>query len=180
MNEFAQWHANDGAFETAIPGVILYRSSVPAEPAAFFYEPSIWVALQGTKRVVLGDEEYVYGESQFILTAVDVPVVTQVVAATREKPYFCFFLKLDLEIARQMISDFEVTVTGSILPRYGLTTGPATRELLDAIYRLLRLLSTPSDIPILSNLIKREIIYRLLTSDQGFRLRANRTKRDLR
>ncbi len=179
VNEFAQSHANDGALETAIPGVRICRYSAPTEPKSLFYEPSIWVVLQGTKRVVLGEEEYVYGESQFILTAVDVPVVTQVAEATRDKPCFCFFLKLDLQIARQMISDLEdfgelsraVPVTGSILPRYGLSTGPATRELLDAIYRLLRLLSTPSDIPILSNLIKREIIYRLLTSDQGYRLR---------
>lgn len=40
------------------------------------------------------------------------------------------------------------TTKDSILPRYGVSTGPATHELLDAIYRLLRLLSTPSDISI--------------------------------
>jgi len=147
MNEFAQWHANDGALETAIPGFILFRYSAPTEPASLFFEPRISVTLQGTKRVVLGDEEYVYGESQFILTSVDVPVVAQVVEATREKPYSCVLLKLDLEMARQMISDFETPVTDSILPRYGVSTGPAPHELLDAIYRLLRLLSTPSDIP---------------------------------
>src|SRR5262245_50474548 len=130
-------------------------------------EPRIAVVLQGTKRVVLEEEEYVYGESQFVLTAVDVPVIAQVVEATREKPYCCFLLKLDLEMARQIISDFEAPVTDSMFPGYGVSTGPATRELLDAVYRLLRLLSTPGDIPILSNLIKREIIYRLLTSGQG-------------
>jgi hypothetical protein len=141
------------------------------------------VSLQGTKLVVLGDEEYVYGESQFILAAVDVPVVAQILEATPEKPSLYFLLKLDLEMARQMISDFGfvvdpsgsvpegATTNGSMLPRYGLSTGPTTHELLDPIYRLLRLLSTPNDIPILSNLIKREIIYRLLTSEQGYRLR---------
>ncbi len=172
MNEFAQWHAKDGALETAIPGVILYRYSAPTEPASLFFEPRISVALQGTKRVVLGDEEYVYGESQFILTAVDVPVVAQVVEATREKPYLCVLLKLDLEIARQMISDFEVPVTGSILPRYGLSTGPATHELLDAIYRLLRLLSTPSDIPI----PKASSPSRSQTIDAGWSLRCRRRR----
>ncbi|MGH7496325.1 MAG: AraC family transcriptional regulator [bacterium] len=84
MNEFAQWHANDGALETAIPGVILYRYSAPTEPASLFFEPRISVTLQGKKRVVLGEEEYVYGASQFILTAVDAPVVAQVV-----EPEFC-------------------------------------------------------------------------------------------
>jgi AraC-like DNA-binding protein len=183
INECERWHANDGAFQTAIPGAMLYRFSAPTELAPVFLEPRISVALQGTKRIVLGDEEYVYGDSHFFLTAVDVPVVAQILEATREKPYLCFLLKLDLDMARQMISDFgfvvdplgpvpEGTATkDSILPRYGVSTGPATHELLDAIYRLLRLLSTPSDIPILSNLIKREIIYRLLTSEHGYRLR---------
>ncbi len=179
MKEFARWHASDGALETAIPGVTLFRFSAPTELAPVFLEPRISVALQGTKRIVLGDEEYVYGESRLFLTAVDIPVVAQIAEATSEKPYCCFLLKLDLEMARQMISDFEdfgelsraASVNGVVLSSYGVSTGPATYELLEAIYRLLRLLSTPSDIPTLSNLIKREIIYRLLTSDHGYRLR---------
>src|SRR5262245_10106408 len=36
MNEFARWHANNGALETAIPDVILYRYSAPTEPAPIF------------------------------------------------------------------------------------------------------------------------------------------------
>jgi AraC-like DNA-binding protein len=171
IDEFAQWHANDGALETAIPGVMLYRFSAPTALAPILLEPRISVALQGKKRIVLGNEEYVYGDSQFFLTAVDVPVVAQILEASPEKPYLCFLLKLDLAMARDMISDFEVPANGALLPSHGVSTGPATRELLDAIYRLLRLLCTPKDIPILSNLIKREIIYRLLTSEHGYRLR---------
>lgn len=130
------------------------------------------MALQGTKRIVLGEEEYVYGDAQCFLTAVEVSVVAQILEATPEKPYLCFLLKLDLTMAREMISDFEAPRSrGALLPSYGVSTGPATRELLEAIYRLLRLLSTPSGIPTLSNLIKREIIYRLLTREQGHRLR---------
>jgi hypothetical protein len=126
---------------------------------------------------VLGDEEYIYGDSQFILAAVDVPVVSHVAEATREKPYLCVSLKIDLEMARQMISDFAVDPSGplclsrhslvfrmrggegttkeSILPRYGMSMSPVTRELLDAVYRLLRLLSTPSDFPYLPPCEKR-------------------------
>jgi hypothetical protein len=74
ITECARWHANDGALETSIPGAILYRFSALTEPAPIFYEPRISVVLQGTKRVVLGEEEYVFGESQFLLATVDVPV----------------------------------------------------------------------------------------------------------
>jgi AraC-like DNA-binding protein len=44
--------------------------------------------------------------------------------------------------------------------------------LLGACCRLLGLLDAPQDIPILSGLIQREIIYRLLRSPQGKHLRA--------
>jgi hypothetical protein len=64
INELARWHANEDALETAIPGVILYRFSAPTALAPIFYEPRISMALQGTKRVVLGDEEYVSGENR--------------------------------------------------------------------------------------------------------------------
>jgi AraC-like DNA-binding protein len=47
------------------------------------------------------------------------------------------------------------------------TLGP---ELLDAAIRLLRLLDTPRDIPVLAPLAEREILYRLLRGDQAARM----------
>ena len=44
-------------------------------------------------------------------------------------------------------------------------------SLLDAVTRLLRLLDTPQDIAVLAPLAMREILYRLLTGEQGARLR---------
>lgn len=171
VHEFTRCHAQDGVLETAIPGVMLYRFSAPTQLAPVFLEPRISVALKGTKRIVLGEEEYVYGDAHFFLAAVDVPVVAQIVKATHARPYMCFILKLDLAMAREMSSDFETPVNGAMPPHHGVSTGPATYEMLEAIYRLLRLHATPKDIPLLSDLIKREIIYRLLTSAHGYRLR---------
>src|ERR1700723_3772734 len=53
-----------------------------------------------------------------------------------------------------------------------MATGETTAELLDACCRLLDLLNTPQDIPILCGLIQREIIYRILRGAEGARLRA--------
>jgi transcriptional regulator GlxA family with amidase domain len=52
-----------------------------------------------------------------------------------------------------------------------MVLGQATRPLLDAVLRLVDLLDTPDDLPVLAPLIEREIVYRLLTGDQGARLR---------
>lgn len=48
---------------------------------------------------------------------------------------------------------------------------PAPPEFIDAWLRLLRLLKTPQDIPALAPVYEREILYRVLTGPQGWRLR---------
>src|SRR5438552_731040 len=57
-----------------------------------------------------------------------------------------------------------------------MATGETTAELLSACCRLLDLLDTPQDIPFLSGLIQREIIYRILRGPAGARLRAIATR----
>ena len=51
--------------------------------------------------------------------------------------------------------------------------------LLGTCARLIELLETPEDIPFLGPLIQREIIYRILRTPQGERLRAIATRGDL-
>ena len=59
-----------------------------------------------------------------------------------------------------------------------MSTGPVTAEFLSAWCRLLDLLSNPEDIPFLSGLIEREIMYRILRGPEGARLRAIATLGD--
>src|SRR5437660_11944175 len=59
-----------------------------------------------------------------------------------------------------------------------MATGETTAELLDACCRLIDLLDTPLDIPFLSGLIQREIIYRILRGPAGARLQAIATLGD--
>jgi len=59
-----------------------------------------------------------------------------------------------------------------------MTTATTTVELLSAFCRLVDLLTNRQDIPLLSPLIQREIIYRILRSAEGQRLRAIATLGD--
>jgi AraC-like DNA-binding protein len=59
-----------------------------------------------------------------------------------------------------------------------MVTGKITAELLSACCRLVDLLARPKDIPFLSGLIQREIIYRILSGPEGARLRAIATTGD--
>ena len=51
--------------------------------------------LKGAKRVLLGDDTYVYDPQHFLITSVDRPTVVQIIEASREKPYLGIILKLD-------------------------------------------------------------------------------------
>ena len=52
----------------------------------------------------------------------------------------------------------------------GLSAGSMTPPLFDAVCRMVRLMDTPEDAPVLAPLIEREILYRLLTGPEGPRL----------
>ena len=53
----------------------------------------------------------------------------------------------------------------------GLAVSDAPDELLDAVVRLLRLLDRPRDVRVLAPLVKREILWRLITGEQGAMIR---------
>jgi AraC-like DNA-binding protein len=160
-----------GANATAIGGLNLYRCTGLTPAYSTIYEPSLAVIVRGRKRVVVGDETYLYDESRFLLTAVDMPTIANIMEATPDQPHLAIMLRLDLETARQMIADIDIAAIETCNAGAAMATGPATLELLDAVNRLLGLLDVPHDIPILGRLIEREILYRLLTGPTGARLR---------
>ena len=167
-----------GAQATAIAGLTLYRRTAPSPCYPATYEPSLNVFVQGRKRVNLGGTTYLCDESTFLLSSLDVPVVSQIVAASEEAPLLSMLLKLDMTMVRGILSQEEFQRREGSSQGRGIAIGRTTVDLLKPCARLLDLLDTPEDIPFLSNLIQREIVYRLLRGPQGQRLRAIATLGD--
>jgi AraC-like DNA-binding protein len=163
---------------TAVSGLKLYRNTVPTAPNPCSYEPSLLLIPQGKKRVDLGKQSYVFGESTFLLTSIELPIVSRVSIASVQKPYLAFFLKLDMGIVRDVLHTEEVRISASHGGTRGMVLGEATVELLMPCTRMVRLLGTPQDVPFLGKLLQREIIYRLLQGPQGDRLRSVATLAD--
>jgi len=167
-----------GAQATAIPGLTLYRRTAPSPCYPATYEPSLTVFVQGRKRVSLGGTTYLCDESTFLLSALDVPVVSQIVAASEVAPLLSMLLKLDMAMVRGILSQEEFQQPEGSSQGRGIAVGTTTVDLLKPCARLLDLLDAPEDIPFLSNLTQREIVYRLLRGPQGERLRAIATLGD--
>jgi AraC-like DNA-binding protein len=162
----------EGITFTEVPGLKLSRRSAPTACASAAYEPSLVVFVQGQKRINVGKTIYVCDGSNFLLTSVDLPVVSQVIAATKKEPMLGFLLRLEMSQVREILSQQEFHLREESADARAIAVGVTSLELLDACSRLVDLLDSPPDIPFLSSLIQREIIYRLLRSPQGKHLRA--------
>jgi len=167
----ARWTDKGDQRVTAIPGLSLYRRYEPTQPTSIMYEPRICMIAQGAKRVLLGDDTFVYDEHHFLIASVDLPTVVQIIKASREKPYLGLVLKLDQREMSQLMADSNLPPARSQQSSRGMAIGEVTLPLLNGFQRLIDLLAEPKDIPILAPIIQREIVYRLLVGDQGARLR---------
>jgi AraC-like DNA-binding protein len=162
----------DGKEATGVPGLSLYRKSAPTQCTSAAYEPELIVFVQGEKRINVGGTTLECNESTFLLTSIDMPVVSQVTKASREEPILALMLKLEMPMVREILSQEEFHVPEAVSGTRGMAVGKSSVELLDACSRLLDLLDAPQDIPFFSNLIQREVIYRLLRGPRGENLRA--------
>ena len=162
----------EGDTLTEVPGLRLYRRSTPTACASAAYEPSLVVFVQGQKRINVGKTTYLCDGSNFLLTSVDLPVVSQVIRATEKEPLLGLLLRLEMPAVREILSQQEFHLREESADARAMAVGVTSVELLDTCTRLVDLLDSPQDIPFLSGLIQREIIYRLLRSPQGKHLRA--------
>lgn len=166
--------ASDGVVHRppALPALALFRIDQPFLNNCAVYEPCVALILQGSKRILLGDQTLTYGEDRYLIAAMDLPVKTAVLEASAERPYLGIGLRLDWrEIAALMLSAPKPAPGTGPHDSRALSTGAITPPLLDAFDRLLALLDQPEDIPALAPLIQREIYYRLLVGEAGARLR---------
>ena len=167
-----------GEHATSITGLTLYRrtSTTACYPAT--YEPSLNIFVQGRKRITLGGTTYVCDGSTFLLSSLDLPVVSQIVEASAQVPLLSMLLKLDMTVVREILNHAEFQISHDSSEARGLAIGKTTADLLNPCSRLMDLLDAPEDIPFLSPVIQREIVYRLLRGPQGARLRAIATLGD--
>lgn len=157
--------------ETEIPGFMLVRFTEPTEPKSGIYEPSICYVVQGAKRAVLEGEEYVYGPDNYLVTSVELPVEMSVAEASEETPLLGLVLKVDLHTVSRMMVENSLSASGSKRTGRGMILGQVSPPLLNSFQRLIELLDQPEDIPVLAPLILKEVMYRVLTGEQGPRLR---------
>ena len=160
-----------GANATSIAGLQIYRFDQPNTPLQALYEPSVCLIVQGSKRVMIGSQMLRYGAMRHLVVSQNLPIHGEVLEASSESPYLCVTLAISARDVADLMLEIgrpaEPLDAGSAPGLYVEDSGLALLETTD---RLVRLLDTPEDVSVLAPLIQREIIYRLLTSANGWRL----------
>ncbi|HEY5711260.1 MAG TPA: AraC family transcriptional regulator [Allosphingosinicella sp.] len=168
LRDLAVRHGNGPNHETAVPRLAVHVGHAPTPPTSGLFEPRICLVLQGAKQIMIGDLVLRYDPATYFVASIELPVSGCVIEASREKPYVGISLALD----RDAIAALLPSVPGrASAETAGFAVSAVTPALLDPWLRLLGLLDSPHDIPILAPLLEREILYRLLQGPQGALLR---------
>lgn len=168
VNQIA--HA-DGEYITQIDGLMMFRRSQMGEPVSCIYSLGLGVMVQGSKRVALGDEIFDYVPGQSLLTSLDLPVISRITQASQDAPFLALGLALDARMVAQCAAEMNFSSMLKTPSSLAMSVVNLDDGLLDALTRLVSLLSEPSLIPLLAPLIQQEIIVRLLNSEHGPALR---------
>ena len=159
----------DGAVEP-IKDLQLFRVSSPGAPIHSVYKPSLCIVVQGSKEFFLNDERYVYDPANYLIVTAQLPLVGQVMDASRENPYLSLLLELDPALVGSVIAE-----VGEIAPPLdpdirAINVSALNSNLLDAVLRLVRLVDKPSEAEFLAPMIIKEIVYRLWMDGEQERL----------
>jgi len=170
VERIARAMRDDGQIEP-LKGLSLYRCSSPTRPVYGVSEPSFCVIAQGSKEIFVGEERYQYDPAHYLLTTVELPVVGQILEASKEQPYLSLRLQLDPALVGSVLVEADLPSPRGQGEVKAMDVSSLDASLLDAVVRLVRLVDSSTDARVLVPLVTREIIYRLLVGAQGARLR---------
>ncbi len=159
----------EGLNATPIAGLSMIRASQPTQALPAVYEPSVVVVVQGRKQALLGDERYLYDPLNYLVVSMTLPMLGQILDATPDRPYLCLRIDIDPVQVNELRQQVPLPTAEPGSGR-ALFVARTSGSLLDAVLRLVRLLDSPIEAPVLAPLALREIHYRVLTGELGAQL----------
>jgi AraC-like DNA-binding protein len=174
LRALAERHAAPSCREL-LPGLTLWSSFDPTPSTPVVYEPMLYFTLQGVKRMTVGERQLAHRPNTFLLASIDVPVVCAVTDCSAEQPYLGVAVALDRAAVAALLVDLEPgpAPAPETEPNEleSMKIGATTPAMTDALLRFVRLVDTPADAPVLAPMLERELLYRVLKSENGAVLR---------
>lgn len=169
VRRYAEAHGDrDGVARTPIPGLTAIRTTTPSGLNYAISRPLVALVVQGTKRVVMGEQAVAFSAGDSLLIAADVPTVSQITGASVGAPYLSLVLDLDPAVIADLAVEMKVAPPAD---GASLWVEPTDGEVADAALRLMRLLERPASVPVLHAQLVREMHYWLMAGRHGAAIR---------
>ena len=163
----AQLTGRDGDHQTPIASLYLVRYSSSKSPDFGVIYPGLCLVAQGQKELLLGDEVFASRPGHYLVSSAEIPLSARVVGATLAKPHLGLRLNFDWANLRSLIQEAQLPTPHGGGSQRGVYVSLTRPVLLDAVLRLVRLLRSPAEIPVLAPMIEREILFRLLLDENS-------------
>jgi AraC-like DNA-binding protein len=166
----------DGKHSSVLDAVQIMRGTKSSPRAPVIYDPSIVIIAQGRKQGYVGGHSFTYDANNYLVMSIPLPFECET-TATVESPLLGISIKVEPSIVAELLLELDDRTEASDDVLRGFTATPLSAELLDATERLLKTLNNAAEARILGPQIIREVIYRILCSEQGDSLKALVTRR---
>ncbi len=161
----------EGINHTLIPSVNIFKSSNTTQTLQTIYEPSLFIIIQGKKLVTINNQTIEYDSSSYLISSSFLPVSGKITQASENKPFLSLQITFNLKQIFETIEQFSIKAKKTSHTKLTIFSYNIAENLLDATYRLVNSLKNPEDINALSNLYLKEILYRLLISNNNTELK---------
>lgn len=177
MSEIAEAMARlarqEGPNQTGVPGVRLYKALRDTPRVPLLYRQGVLVVGQGSKRVYLGDEVYVYDPDHYLVLSVPLPAECEATASP-DTPLLSMAVDIDMGVLGGIIAGMEDRAE---CPRpgcrhLGLYLARADARFKDAVLRLLHALECPMESRVLGPGLVRELLFRIMCGENAASLYA--------
>ena len=160
----------EGLILTNISSLKFYTTTQISEFVSIIYEPSLCIAIQGSKAVGFGDQMYSYSSEKYLIVSTHIPANVRIEEASKEKPYYSIIINFTLEQIYDVIKELndDLQESKNKILQKSLCFDVLDDSLLEPLFRLLKLSQRKDNVEFLSNLILKEIIYILLQRNSDF------------
>lgn len=136
-----------------IDGLVLVRREDPPAPDRCFERPLVSVIVQGSKRSLIGSQEFVFRRGQFLVSGIDMPSSSSFFDTAPGQPFLSLFFYLDRQILTDLMLRMRPAGKTPQEDGPGVAVADAEPEFLEAVLRLAELLDKPEQIAIRAPMI---------------------------
>ncbi|WP_315070923.1 AraC family transcriptional regulator [uncultured Clostridium sp.] len=163
----SKFQFNDGFFRTNIPFLSVLRAVKPTEFEYGFLNPQICILIQGDKKLYIGNKSIDLEAENYIASNIDMPISGHVSKASHEAPYMAIKIEFTPDEFASVALEANIKPRRESELKEGACVGRIGVDVLLVIEKLLDFSGDIKAAEFLAPAMKREIIYYLLTGEDG-------------